>query len=158
VKKLGITTAVAIAATLALTGAQGGCGNTKTVAGATEESVTCNEQPYSYTQKAIDKGGSGITVSSGLVRGALWVNCTPPGPDTYTITVTLLRNGLPYGKGAVYSGRPNAVGYEAYVFQTCKPGVYRLQYRYRWTLQTGVQQDTTTVPVNETLVQHDCDA
>lgn len=146
------------AALIALTGAQGGCGNTKTVPGTTAESVTCNEQPYDYARKAVDTGGSGISVSNGLVRGAMWVSCTAPGPDSYSITVTLLRNGLPYGKGAVYTGRPNSVGYEAYVFQTCVPGVYRLQYRYRWTLQDGVQHDTLTVPVNETLVQHDCDA
>jgi hypothetical protein len=159
-----ITAAAAAIAIIAATGAQGGCGSsssaghTVTVPGDKQEAVTCNEVPYDSNLGAKDTDGTGIAVSHGLIRGAMWVSCTGAGPDTFQITVTLLRNGIAAGDGRVYTALPNTVGYSASVFMQCQPGVYRLQYRYKWTLEGGVQSDTNTVSINETVTQHDCDA
>lgn len=164
--KKHITIGAAAVALLALTGAQGGCGSdgangsghTVTVPGDTEEAVTCNEIPYDVALNEQDPHGTGVVVQRGLVRGAMWVSCTGAGPDTFQISVQLLRNGLPVGTAASYTARPNTVGYAASVFTKCVAGVYRVQYRYRWTLQDGAQADTNTVAISETVTQYDCDA
>jgi len=156
-KQITATAAAAVAIVLA-TGAQGGCGSTKTVDGTTDERVTCNETPYDVALDTKETGGTGIVVTRGYVRGAMWVNCVGGEPDTFSITVQLLRNGLPYGDSRGYDGIPNAVGHAVSVFEVCKPGVYRLEYRYRWTLSGAAQAKTMTVPISETVTQHDCDA
>lgn len=159
---------LAFTALLATTAAAGGCGgpssskpaagNTLIVPGATNEQVTCNETPYDVALNEQEADGTGIVVTRGYVRGAMWVSCTGAGPDSFQISVQLLRNGLPVGSKSTYTARPNAVGYAASVFTKCVPGVYRLEYRYRWTLEDGVQAKTMTVALSETVRQSDCDA
>lgn len=149
------------------TGAAGGCGspssgpapgNTVVVPGATNEAVTCNEEPYDSTSYSVDASGSGISVTHGLVRGSLWVTCTDPGPDSFSIIVILVRDGQELEPGSHYTGIPNTSGYEAYTFTNCVPGSYHLYYRYRWTLQAGVQQNSKTVTADRVVTQHDCDS
>lgn len=158
---------LAILATLATTAAAGGCGgpsdskpaagNTVIVPGATNETVTCTEKPYSYGSDSIDATGSGISVTHGLIRGSLWVTCTEPGPDSFSIIVILVRDGHELEPGSHYAATPNTAGYEAYTFTDCVPGSYHLYYRYRWTLEAGVQQNSKTVTADKVVTQHDCD-
>lgn len=119
--------------------------------------VSCTQIPYDVALNEKDPAGTGIVVSRGYVRGAIWVACNGL-PDTFTIRVQLLRNGLDYGSDRTYNDTPSAAGYAASIFKSCTPGVYRLQYRYRWTALGGVQADTTTAPISETVTQHDCDS
>lgn len=150
---------------LAATGAQGGCGSsgsahtgsTVVVPGATDESVTCSEQPYDYSAQAVDESGSGITVTHGIVRGSLWVSCTGGQPDTWQIIVILVRDGHELAPGSHYTGVPNEVGYEAWTITDCVPGTYHLYYRYMWTLEGGVQQNSKTVTADKVVTADDCD-
>lgn len=154
-------------ATLLATAAVAGCtptgttptsGSTVVVPGATNERVTCNEQPYNYSSDNIDASGSGISVTNGLIRGSLWITCTDPGPDTFSIIVILIRDGQEIQPGSHYTGTPNTAGYEAYTFTDCIPGSYHLYYRYRWTLEDGVQQNTKTVTADKVVTKNDCDS
>lgn len=157
-----LTATGALTALLATTAA--GCGSstpehagrTLVVAG-TGAPVSCSQLPYDMALDEKDPDGTGIVVDRGHVRGAIWVACTGH-PDTFEITVQLKRNGLLYGEERTFTALPNAVGYAASVFDTCTPGVYRVQYSYRWTADGGVQTDTTTTPISETVTQHDCDS
>lgn len=139
-------------------GSQPGTGSTVVVPGATNEAVTCNEQPYDHDTGLTDESGSGITVAHGLVRGSLMVTCTEPGPDSFSIIVILVRDGQELEPGSHYTGIPNTIGYEAYTFTDCVPGDYHLYYRYRWTLEGGVQQNTKTVTADRVVTAHDCDS
>lgn len=151
--------AFALAALLFATAA--GCkddGNNTIVAAGTG-SVTCKQIPYNYALGEQDPSGSGISISHGIIRGALWVECGPSAPHAYEITVVVLRDGLVVGKGSPYEGIPNAVGYEAWTIVNCRPGVYRLQYSLRFSYNGAVQaKPAETVATSETVTQHDCDA
>jgi hypothetical protein len=156
-----LTAALAVGALLATTAA--GCGSDSSGGGRTvvvggTGSVTCKQIPYNYALSSQDASGSGISISRGIIRGALWVTCGPSSPASFSITIVIKRNGIPVGKGSPYAGIPNTIGYEAWTIATCRPGVYRLQYTYRWTYNGGVQADTDTVATTETVTQHDCDA
>lgn len=160
-----IAVALAAAALLACGGckaassAQGGTPPTVVVPGATNASVTCSELPYDYSIGAPeDQNGSGITVTHGLVRGSIWVTCTYPYPDTFQIVVILIRDGQEIGTGSPYTGKPNEAGYEAYTFVACVPGTYKLYYRYIWSFQGGVQQNTKTTTAPKVVTRSDCDA
>ena len=119
--------------------------------------VSCSQVPYDYALEEKDPAGTGVVVDRGHIRGAVWVACAGI-PSSFTIKVVLLRNGLPYGSERTFTGLPNAVGYAASVFETCTAGVYRVRYSYRWTALGGVQADTTTTPLSETVTAHDCDS
>lgn len=157
-----LTATAAVVALLATTTA--GCGSDGSahpgrtlVVGGTGAPVSCSQTPYDYALDEKDPDGTGIVVQRGYVRGAIWVACTGT-PTSFAITVQLKRNGLLYGKGQDYNGIPNATGHPVMVFAACQPGVYRLQYQYRWTALGGVQSDLTTAPISETVTQHDCDS
>lgn len=132
-------------------------GSTVMVPGATNEIVTCTEQPYSHTAQAVDENGSGVSVAHGIVRGSIWVSCNGGAPDTFQIIVILVRDGQEVGKGSQYSAAPNEVGYEAWTITGCVPGTYHLYYRYVWTLEGGVQQNTKTTTAKTVVTAHDCD-
>lgn len=161
---LGFSVALAALAFLFATAA--GCGSgapgsahgghTLVVQGASPASVTCTETPYDAALDEKDPAGTGVVVYRGLVRGAMWVACTGGVPNSFEITVTLKRNGLEIGSGSTFHEIPSAAGYEAMTFVNCTPGVYRLAYSYRWTLGGGVQADSTTVAISETVTAHDC--
>lgn len=119
--------------------------------------VDCTQIPYDYALDEQDPGGTGIVVQRGHIRGAIWVACDGV-PTSFTISVVLKRNGLPYGTARAYAAIPNATGYAASVFEACTPGVYRVQYSYRWSANGGTAADTTTSPISETVTQHDCDS
>lgn len=158
------TPLIAIGAILATTA--GGCGSggpsktpaTEVVPGATNQIVTCSEVPYDSIAGTQDQAGSGITVAHGLVRGSLWVSCDGGMPDSFSIIVILIRDGVNLNPGSSYKGVPNLTGYEAYTFVNCTPGTYHLYYRFIWKLEGGVQQNTKTVTADRVVTQHDCDS
>ena len=129
-----------------------------TLAGAgTGAPVSCTQIPYDVALDEKDSKGSGIVVSRGYVRGAVWAACTGV-PTGFTLTVQLLKNGLDYGSDHTYLETPSAEGYPAEVFATCTPGVFRLQYSFQWSAHGRTVKDTTTAPISETVTQHDCDS
>lgn len=156
-----LTAAGTLTALLATTAA--GCGSDGTpqagrtiVAAGTGAPVSCKQLPYDMALGEQEADGTGIVVQRGYVRGAIWVSCTGV-PSSFAIVVQLKRNGLLVGTRRTYTGIPTAVGYAATVFEPCTPGVYRVQYTYRWKAHGAVATDTTTTPISETVTDHDCD-
>lgn len=151
-----LTAALVGGALLSTTAAGCGSGGRTIVVGGTG-SATCAQHPYNYAFASIDPSGSGISVIHGIIRGSMWVSCDGSAPASFTITVKILRDGIDLGHGSTFTGIPNIVGYEAWTIADCTPGVYRLQYKYRWTYNGGVQSDLNTVTKNQEVTQHDCD-
>lgn len=125
--------------------------------GGTGAPVSCTQIPYDVVLDEKDPKGSGIVVSRGYVRGAVWAACQGVAAG-FTLTVQLLKNGLDYGSDHTYIDTPDADGYPADVFAACTAGVYRLQYSFQWSANGRTARNTTTAPISETVTQHDCDS
>ena len=160
----GLVAAAAVLAAVAGCSSSGtpAASSTAVVAGRTEGFLTCTEVPYDKASGTNDPTGTGIAVVSGYVVGAMWVSCCGGSPDTFQMTVFLVRDGREYGQGDVVTQSAISdfrAGQEVSASERCLPGTYRVLYRVLWTFQgaTTVQNADRTTTKDRAVTAGDCD-
>lgn len=118
------------------------------VAACAGPSLTCTEAPLS---------GDGLTITRGLIAGTMHISCTTL-PDTYDVTIILVRDGVALKPGVARSDLPTAAGYNVSTFNECEPGTWHIYYLVTLTYDGQTAHNTNTTTPDRTVTSGDCAA